>query len=42
MPKLPPSVNEKDQEHAHSNIMPVGIQPEDGGGKFILNVRQLI
>ena len=27
VPKLPPSVSGKDPDHAHSNIMPVGLQP---------------
>jgi hypothetical protein len=32
VPKLPPSVSEKDPEHVHSNIMPVGLQPLGRGG----------
>jgi hypothetical protein len=32
VPKLPPSVSGKDPDHAHSNIMPVGLQPLGRGG----------
>ena len=34
VPKLPPSVSEKDPDHAHSNIMPVGLQGGGGTGEF--------
>ena len=38
VPKLPPTVSEKDPDHAHSNIMPVGLQPMGGGaGKLGLS-----
>lgn len=36
VPKLPPSVSDKDPDHAHSNIMPVGLRPlGEGGGKYM-------
>lgn len=31
IPKLPPLINEKDPDHAHSKIMPVGLQPLSEG-----------
>lgn len=40
IPKLPPSVNAKDPDHAHSNIMPVGFQPRGGGGDFMNSMGQ--
>lgn len=32
VPKLPPSLSGKDPDHAHSNIMPVGLKPLGGRG----------
>ncbi|XP_028415342.1 uncharacterized protein LOC114538366 [Dendronephthya gigantea] len=37
VPKLPPAVSEKDPDHAHSNIMPIGLQPMGGGAGEMMN-----
>lgn len=35
VPKLPPTISDKDPDHAHSNIMPVGLQSMGGVGEYI-------